>query len=234
MIRPADKANYTLLAQEFRRQLDALGATTGKHYTLSAFLPADPAKITAGIDIPGLFGAFDFATVQGYDYHGAWETTTNQQSALRVAAGDPSAPDRRFSSEIAVNAYVNGGAPKSKLTLGVPFYGRGWTGVPRGSTNGLFQTATGPAPGSYENGFEDYHKLKEKLASGGYTLYRDEAAGHAYLYNGTVLYTYDDPTEITRKAGWIKEQGLAGAMIWSFDGDTANGELMTALANGLK
>ncbi|MEV7213781.1 glycoside hydrolase family 18 chitinase [Kitasatospora cineracea] len=234
VIRPADKANYTLLAQEFRRQLDALGATTGKHYTLSAFLPADPAKIAAGIDIPGLFGAFDFATVQGYDYHGAWEMTTNQQSALKVAAGDPSTPDRRFSSEIAINAYVDGGAPKSKLTLGVPFYGRGWTGVPRGTTNGLFQPATGPAPGSYENGFEDYYKLKEKLASGGYTLYRDEAAGHAYLYNGTVLYTYDDPTEIARKAGWIKEQGLAGAMIWSFDGDTANGELMTALANGLK
>ncbi|MEU3497137.1 glycoside hydrolase family 18 protein [Kitasatospora cineracea] len=181
-----------------------------------------------------MFGVFDFAAVQGYDYHGARETTTNQQSALEVAAGDPSTPDRRFSSELAVDAYVNGGAPRSELTLGVPFYGRGWTGVPRGSTNGLFQTATGPAPGSYENGFEDYHKLKEKLAGGGYTLYRDPVAGHAYLYNGTVLYTYDDPTEITRKATWIKEQGLAGAMIWSFDGDTANGELTTALANGLK
>ncbi|WP_395293328.1 glycosyl hydrolase family 18 protein [Kitasatospora hibisci] len=234
IFRPADKANYTLLAQEFRRQLDALGATTGKHYTLSAFLPADPAKITAGIDVPGLFGAFDFATIQGYDYHGAWEMTTNQQSALKVAAGDPSTPDRRFSSEIAINAYVDGGAPKSKLTLGIPFYGRGWTGVPRGTTNGLFQSATGPAPGSYENGFEDYHKLKDLAASGGYTLYRDPVAGFAYLYNGTVFYTYDDPTEIARKTAWIKSQGLAGAMVWSFDGDTASGELMAAVDNGLR
>ncbi|MFG2823027.1 glycosyl hydrolase family 18 protein [Kitasatospora sp. NPDC048365] len=234
VFKPADKANYTLLAQEFRRQLDALGATTGKHYTLSAFLPADPAKVSAGIDIPGLFGAFDFATIQGYDYHGAWETTTNQQSAIKLAAGDPSTPDRQFSSEIAINAYLQGGAPKSKLTLGVPFYGRGWTGVPRGTTNGLFQTSTGPAPGTYENGYEDYHKLKDMAASGGYTIYRDPASGHAYIYNGTVLYTYDDPTEIARKAAWIKSQGLAGAMIWSFDGDTANGELMTALSNGLK
>ncbi|MFF0409448.1 glycosyl hydrolase family 18 protein [Kitasatospora sp. NPDC004745] len=234
IFRPEDKADYTLLAQEFRRQLDALGATTGKHYTLSAFLPADPAKIAAGIDVPGLFGAFDFATIQGYDYHGAWEMTTNQQSALKVAAGDPSTPDRRFSSEIAINAYVNGGAPKSKLTLGIPFYGRGWTGVPRGSTNGLFQSATGPAPGSYENGFEDYHKLKDMATSGGYTLYRDPVAGFAYIYNGTVLYTYDDPTEIARKTAWIKAQGLAGAMVWSFDGDTAGGELMAAVDNGLK
>ncbi|AUG81254.1 glycoside hydrolase [Kitasatospora sp. MMS16-BH015] len=229
---PADKANYVLLAQEFRRQLDALGATTGKHYTLSAFLPADPAKISAGIDIPGLFGQFDFATIQGYDYHGAWETTTNQQSALHLAAGDPG--PFQFSSEIAVNAYVNGGAPKSKLTLGIPFYGRGWTGVPAGSTHGLFQTSTGPAPGTYENGYEDYHKLKSMATSGGYTIYRDPVAGYAYLYNGSVFYTYDDPTEMARKTAWIKQQGLAGAMVWSFDGDTPNGELMAAVDNGLK
>ncbi|GLW59402.1 glycosyl hydrolase family 18 protein [Kitasatospora phosalacinea] len=163
------------------------GSTAINGWTLSAFLPADPAKIAAGIDVPGLFGAFDFATVQGYDYHGARETTTNQQSALKVAAGDPSTPERQFSSEIAINAYLDGGAPKSRPTPGVPFYGRGWTGVPRGTTNGLFQTATGPAPGSYENGFEDYYKLKEKLASGGHTLYRDPVADHAYIYNGTVL-----------------------------------------------
>ncbi|WP_033820504.1 glycoside hydrolase family 18 chitinase [Kitasatospora sp. MBT63] len=232
--KPADKANYTLLAQEFRRQLDALGATTGKHYTLSAFLPADPLKVSAGIDIPGLFGAFDFATIQGYDYHGGWETVTNQQSAIKLAAGDPSPANQRFSSEIAIDAYVGGGAPKSKLTLGIPFYGRGWTGVPRGTTNGLFQTATGPGPGTYEPGYEDYHKLKDMATSGGYTIYRDPVAGFSYIYNGSVLYTYDDPTEIARKTAWIKSQGLAGAMVWSFDGDTANGELMTAVSNGLK
>ncbi|MEU1506529.1 glycosyl hydrolase family 18 protein [Kitasatospora sp. NPDC005748] len=234
IFRPTDKANYTLLAQEFRRQLDALGATTAKHYTLSAFLPADPAKVTAGIDIPGLFGAFDFATIQGYDYHGGWEMSTNQQSAIKLAAGDPSTPDRQFSSEIAINAYLNGGAPKSKLTLGIPFYGRGWTGVPRGTTNGLFQTATGPGPGTYEAGFEDYKKLKQMATGGGYTIYRDPVAGHAYIYNGTVLYTYDDPIEIARKTAWIKSQGLAGAMVWAFDGDTPNGELMAAVDNGLK
>ncbi|MFB6890718.1 glycosyl hydrolase family 18 protein [Kitasatospora sp. NPDC056327] len=234
VFRPADKANYVLLAQEFRRQLDTLGAATGKHYTLSAFLPADPAKIAAGIDVPGLFGAFDFATIQGYDYHGGWETVTNQQSGVKVAAGDPNPPARQFSSEVAIGAYVNGGAPKSKLTLGIPFYGRGWTGVPRGTTNGLFQSATGPGPGTYEPGFEDYKRLKQMAAGGGYTLYRDPVAGHAYIYNGNVFYTYDDPVEIARKTAWIKSQGLAGAMIWAFDGDTPNGELMAAVDNGLK
>lgn len=106
--------------------------------------------------------------------------------------------------------------------------------MPRGTTNGLFQSATGPAPGTYENGYEDYHKLKTMASGGGYTIYRDPVAGHAYIYNGTVLYTYDDPIEIARKTAWIKSQGLAGAMLWSLDGDTTNGELMTAVDTGLR
>ncbi|MFF1794540.1 glycosyl hydrolase family 18 protein, partial [Kitasatospora sp. NPDC058263] len=107
-------------------------------------------------------------------------------------------------------------------------------GGPPPTTNGLFQTATGPGPGTYEAGFEDYKKLKQMATGGGYTIYRDPVAGHAYIYNGTVLYTYDDPIEIARKTAWIKSQGLAGAMVWAFDGDTPNGELMAAVDNGLK
>ena len=47
---PQDKPNFTALLAEFRTQLDAYGAT-GKQYLLTAFLPADPAKIDAGWDI---------------------------------------------------------------------------------------------------------------------------------------------------------------------------------------
>jgi chitinase len=32
----------------------------------------------------------------------------------------------------AINAYIGGGFPSTELTLGVPLYGRGWTGVPDG------------------------------------------------------------------------------------------------------
>ena len=92
VVRPEDKANLTLLLQEFRTQLDAYGAQTNKHYELSAFLPADPAKIAAGFDGPKIFSSLDFGNVQGYDYHGTWETVTNQQSAIRVPRGAPVDP----------------------------------------------------------------------------------------------------------------------------------------------
>lgn len=33
---------------------------------------------------------------------------------------------------------------------------------------------------------------------------------------------------------WVKQQGLRGAFSWEFSGDTANGELATAIHTGLQ
>ena len=65
-----------------------------------------------------------------------------------------------FSIDGAVKAWVAAGAPrKSKLVLGIPYYGQGWTGV-TGGGDGLFQPADRcrrRAPGAA--GTEDYKKL---------------------------------------------------------------------------
>jgi chitinase len=229
IVRPEDKQNFTLLLQEWRRQLTAYGNTIGKQYELTAFLPADPDKVVAGYEVSSVFNTLDFATVQGYDLHGGWETTTNNQSAIHLPAGDPG--PKPFSVEIAVNAYTSRGAPAGKIVLGIPLYSRGWTGVPN-VNRGLHQTATGPAPGRFEAGINDY-KLIKPLLSSGYTLHRDPASGHAWIFNGSTFWTFDDPTEITRKTDFIKANGLGGAMAWSLDGDTTNGELMTAISQGI-
>jgi chitinase len=223
-IRPEDKQNFTALLREYRGQLDRLGRTTHRRFDLTAFLPADPAKIDRGFEVRKIFRYLTFATTQGYDYHGSWDPITNQQSALRTPAGDPTEP--KFSTQVAIDALLAAGAPRDRLVLGVPFFSRGWTGV-ADQNNGMFQPATGPAPGSLEAGFEDYRFLKPQLAN--FTAHRDNRAGHAWLFDGTTLWTWDDPVEMTRKAHYVRNRGLGGVMIWSLDGDTADGELITAL-----
>jgi chitinase len=148
-VRPEDRENFTALVQEFRDQLDDLEDETGRDYELTAFVPADPDKVEAGYEIPQIMPNLDFLTVQGYDFHGAWdaEGPTNHQSNLVLVDGDPG-PDF-FSSEIAVDAYLERGADPEDLLLGLPFYGRGWEGVEPGPNgDGLFQPATAPAPAS--------------------------------------------------------------------------------------
>ncbi|MEV0899295.1 glycoside hydrolase family 18 protein [Actinoplanes sp. NPDC049802] len=230
VIRPEDKQNFTLLAAEFRAQLDRLARADRKKYLLTAFVPAAPAKITAGFEVSKIFRYLDFATVQGYDFHGTWEPVTNQQSALRVPAGAPDDPD--FSVENTINAWIAGGAPKRKLVLGVPYYSQGWTGV-TGTGNGLFQPAAGPAPGVFANGTEDWKTLK-KLPAQGFTVHRDLRNGHAWLFDGNTFWTYDDPAVMLQKTLYIRARGLGGAMMWSLDGDDENASLTKAISAGLR
>jgi len=231
--RPEDRENFTALVAEFRSQLDALQEETGRDYGLTSFMPADPAKVEAGFEVDRIMPDFDFVTVQGYDYHGAWEEETAHQSNLRVSPDDPNPEDRLFSGEVAVEAWTSRGADPADLVLGVPFYGRGWTGVEPGPDgDGMFQPAAGPAPGSYEDGIEDW-KVLENLPGQGYEVHRDEESGAAWIYDGTTLWTYDDGTEMERKGRWIGEQGLGGAMVWSLDGDDADGTLIRALDGSL-
>ncbi|MEU5784624.1 glycoside hydrolase family 18 protein [Micromonospora lupini] len=229
VIRPEDRENFTKLLAEFRRQLDAYGRTTRAHHPLTAFLPANPATMDAGYEGRKIFKYLDFGTVQGYDFHGGWEAVANQQSALRVPAGSPDNPD--FSVEVAVDGWLTRGAPRDKLVLGIPYYGRGWTGV-TGGGNGLFQPAAGPAPATYEAGYEDYKQLKT-LAGNGYTVHRDLRAGHAWLFDGTTFWTYDDPAVVLQKMLYIRRTGLGGAMIWSLDGDDDNATLTKTIGLGL-
>ncbi|MFG2167256.1 glycoside hydrolase family 18 protein [Micromonospora chersina] len=229
VVRAEDRENFTKLLAEFRRQLDAYGRQARKHYALTAFLPANPAAMDAGYEGRKIFRYLDFATVQGYDFHGSWDQVTNQQSALRVPAGAPDSPD--FSAQVAIDGWLARGAPRGKLVLGIPYYGRGWTGV-TGGGDGLFQPAAGPAPATFEAGSEDYKQLKT-LPGKGFTVHRDLRAGHAWLFDGTTFWTYDDPAVVFQKTLYIRRAGLAGAMVWSLDGDDDNATLTRTISVGL-
>jgi chitinase len=227
--RPEDKANFTKLLDEFRNQLDAYGRKVHKHLQLTAFLPANPTNIDAGFEVRKIFGQLDFATVQGYDFHGTWESQTNQQSALRQPAGDPVSPD--FTVESTVNAWLKRGAPRGEIVVGMPYYSRGWTGVPD-INHGLFQSSTGPAPGPVEAGTANYKDLASQVGAK-LMLFRNSRAGFAWLYDGTNFWTFDDARVIAQKTAFIRHNDLGGAMVWSLDGDDNTGTMTDELVRGL-
>jgi chitinase len=229
VISPADKSNLTLLLAEFRRQLDRYGKETRHHYLLTQFLPAGPAKIDAGFEVNKIFKYLDFGTVQGYDLHGPWESVTNHQSNIFTTRSDPSDP--RFSIDDTIRAYLRRGAPSEDLVVGVPFYSHGWTGV-ASANHGLYQPSTGAAPGTWEAGTEDYKVAKTFLGTG-FTRYEDRRAGAAWLFDGTTFWTFDDPRVLTAKTRYVDENDLGGIMFWELSGDTADGELIHAIAAGL-
>ncbi|MEU7530851.1 glycosyl hydrolase family 18 protein [Saccharothrix sp. NPDC042600] len=237
-ISPDDKRNNTLLIEEFRRQMDELSQTTGRRYQLTAFTPADRGKIEAGWELGRVAQSMDIFNVQGYDFHGSgsdnsWEPNrTGHQGNLYPDADDPY--PFHFSVEDTVNAYLEAGVHPRKITVGLAFYGRGWQGVQDGGKKGEWQSATGAAPGQFqeEAGTRGYSNLIASVP--GCTVYHDEAAvaTSCFTGNGGQWWTFDDVWSIQKKTAWMKSRGLLGAMIWEMSGDT--GTLMGAVDAGLR
>ncbi|AUG81319.1 chitinase [Kitasatospora sp. MMS16-BH015] len=227
-----DKANLTALLAEFRRQLDAL---PGPHKLLTAFTPADQNKIGAGWDLGQDFTSLDIGNIQGYDFHGSgsdnsWEPNlTGHQANLYASTADPYG--FHFSTDAAVQQYLTAGINPRKLTIGIPFYGRGWQTVTDGGTHGLWQAAGGAAPGQFqeEAGTRGYNNLITSVP--GLTVYHDTQAVATYGYTGAggQWWSFDDPWSIAQKAAYVKSKGLLGTMIWEMSGDTPSGTLFSNL-----
>ncbi len=228
---PNDKRNYTLLLAEFRKQLDAAGAQLGKRFLLTTAIGSGGDKI-ANTE-PGEYSkSLDWINIMSYDFHGGWEASgpTDFQSNLHP---DPDSPNTKtptgatYNVESAVKALLAAGVPSSKLVVGIPFYGRGWTGVSAGPKgDGLYQKATKPAPGTYEAGIEDYRVLKN--AAG--TVREHPVAKQAWKFDGSTFWSYDTPATIRGKLDYVKQQNLRGVFNWELDGDTADSELLKVLS----
>ncbi|MDA8454820.1 glycoside hydrolase family 18 protein [Acidovorax sp. GBBC 3334] len=220
-VRPEDTANFTLLLQEFRRQLDAVDPAL--RLTIAA--PAGPQN-SAKIDLAAVSKTVDFINLMAYDLHGSWESRTNHQAAL---APSPRDPDRAQELSVAetVARYLQAGVPPRKIVVGAPLYSRGWSGVGTAG-NGLYQAATGLPAGTFEAGIEDFKTVRAKP---GFTRHWDAWARSAWLFDGSTFWTFDDEPVVREKARAVRLTGLRGLMFWELSGD--GGELVRAAGDEL-
>ncbi len=209
----------------FRNLMQALRNRFGSSYLVTSAITADGSsggKIDA-TDYNAAAQYLNWYNVMTYDYFGAFNAQgpTAPHSPLTSYTGIPTAG---FNSDAAIQKLKGKGVPASKLLIGIGFYGRGWTGVTQATPGG---TATGAAPGTYEAGIEDYKVLKNSCPTTG------TIAGTAYAKCGSNWWSYDTPSTIGGKMTYSRNQGLGGAFFWELTGDTGNGELITAMKNGL-
>jgi len=227
--RSEDKSNYTQVLGEFRRQLNELGENENRHYLLTVAAPIGPGTIR-NIQPDIFYILLDWINLMGYDFHGTWEQTTNFNAPLFSTSTDPS--DAGLNVDAAVKTYLNLGVPPEQLVLGVPFYGKGWSGVLE-TDHGLYQPSTeGAAPGTWEAGSYDYKDIQRNYLSI-YQRYWSNEAYVPWLYDPMekLFISYDDPQSLEAKAGYTHDMGLAGVMIWELSqGDET---LLEAINRGL-
>ena len=165
---PADRENFNYLMRDLRTVLGE-----------ERLLTLASSAYAEYIDFFACEQYLDFVNIMTYDmanapyHHAALYASENTEGCC----------------EGAVKAHVEAGVPIEKLVLGMPFYGRGGTTMPR---------------------FVDYKEIK---AENGMVEMWDDVAKAPYLADseGNLVLGYDTPKSMKIKCDYIKEQGMLGA-----------------------
>ncbi len=235
--RPQDRADATALVRALRARLDALGATTQRHYLLTLASPAGSWQqggaysVTDSYDLAALAPLLDWFNVMTYDMNNIFSPLSGFNAPLAADPQDPSPQPARARDNLrsAVRLYESHGVPPQKIMLGVAFYGRGFTGV-SSRRAGLYSRYTGGYPET------PWKSVRRWLTDGHWVRHWSDTARAPWLYNARrrLFFTYDDPQSMAIKAGFIRRAGLRGAMIWVLGEDDPHNGLLNALTRHLR
>ena len=203
---PADASqgrDYIALLATLRQYLPA------PQYTLSSALPAGEWALQH-INLAHASHYLDMINLMAYDYSGPWVKKCGHQAQL-FTPHIPHSPEAAISCHSAVSYMMQQGVPRHKIVMGVPAYGRSFTG-----TRGIGHSFSGQAG---EEGTFEYRDLPRPGAE----EHVDEQLGAAYCIGGDGgLVTYDTPQTVRMKANYVRQNGLGGLFYWTGTGDASS------------
>ncbi|WP_082115898.1 glycosyl hydrolase family 18 protein [Hymenobacter terrenus] len=217
----SDYANFAVLVEDIR-------AAIGPDKLITAAFSATPTKFSQ-FDWARLSRSMDYFNFMTYDYNGGWSNKAGHNSPLYDY---PNAEFAGFSLDATTKGIKAAGIPLNKVNLGVAFYGRGVVTsgpaalnaptVKRQETvtpDGSVMTAADFAnwPKDVWDGTPNYNAILAGTTS--WTDHWDDDAKVPYKTNGSYFLSYDNERSVGLKAQYIKDQQLAGAIVWSISGD---------------
>ena len=138
------------------------------------------------------------------------------------------------SAEQTVNTFVQQGASRNKLIVGLAFYGRKFNVTSSGSGIGYDNNLSTAEAITYTNIYNNY-LVKIKNGSTTITRYWDDKTKAPYIYDKStrIWITYDDPESIGYKCDYVVEQNLGGVMFWDY-GEDQTFQLIQAIYDSLR
>ncbi|XP_067863655.1 acidic mammalian chitinase-like isoform X2 [Heptranchias perlo] len=219
---PQDKHLFTILTQELKAAFEAEGKSTGQpRLLLSAAVAAEKPTIETAYEIPQLARTLDFFNVMTYDFYGAWNSFTGENSPL-YALPSAQGNNKFYNLAYTMTHWKDSGVPAEKLNLGFPAYGRSYRLSTSSTAVGAPANGAGPA-GHYtqQTGFLAYFEI---------CLYLKGAIEKwnfpqmvPYAYKGNVWVGYDNPQSYEEKIKWLKQNNMGGAMVWTLSLDDFSG-----------
>jgi chitinase len=220
---PDDRENYTKLLQAIRYRLDNLTRQTGKTYGLTAALPCNPKHID-NLEVDKLANILTEFNLMSYDLFGSWDPVTGANAPLYHQGFG----DEDFNIHSCVENYVALGAPRERMNIGLPFYGRSFKGATGpNQPHGGNDEANWPDDEGTPQYFNIYQKLPYMIQvrdNIGKTQYAYTKRGDPKLPPGGEmlpegLVSFDDERAICDKVHYAQTNDLGGFIVWELSGD---------------
>ncbi|XP_044731929.1 chitotriosidase-1 [Chrysoperla carnea] len=209
-----DRTSYVNLLKELRLAFEGEAKSSGQpRLLLTAAVPASFEAIAAGYDVPEISKYLDFINVMTYDFHGQWERQVGHNSPL-FPLESATSYQKKLTVDFSAREWVKQGAPKEKLMIGMPTYGRSFTLVNTTQFDIGAPASGGGVAGKYtaEAGFMSYYEICDFLHGDNTTLVWDNEQQVPFAYRKD------------QWMAWLKEEGFGGIMIWSVDMDDFRGQ----------
>ncbi len=211
----ADRQNFTLLLREIRDSLHALETQTGREFLLTAAFGVAPTRM-AEIEWSAVTPLLDFINLMTYDFYGSGFSVTNHHSPLFPPAKGIDGFDLNSVVFHLENRY---GVPSDKINIGLAFYGRSLKTNGKPDLHVTSQRKPDAVTFPEDGGAPAFYNILSRLSQ--FTYCWDSLAQAPYLQGkkANTFVSFDDEQSIGKKARYILEHNLAGAIIWDITGD---------------
>ena len=205
VFRPEDKQNFTALMADLRAALDLEGKARKRHLALT-FAAGASTEFLDHTEMAKVQASVDFVNLMTYDFRVAGDGGLAGHHANLYPS--PSDPDQA-SADRGVREFLAAGVPPRKLVLGVPFYGRAWSGGHRRGATASTSRARRRAE-KIETGYASL--AADRVGKGGFERRWDDKAQAPYLWNAEkkIFISYEDPESLRAKCRYIREQRPGG------------------------
>ncbi|KAL9050647.1 MAG: hypothetical protein Q9162_006506 [Coniocarpon cinnabarinum] len=182
------------------------------------FLLTASTSFNALIDLKNAAEYLDLLNVKCFDFAKSSSATRVTHTSQTYSSNGPGDADG-LSCYTVIDNLVQRGVPPHKIMLGIPAFGRAYPGATR-----LGEVY------SKENGHSKTSPYAELPISQRHVEF-DHAAGACYRRNSDgTLVSFDNPWSVEKKAALVKDNGLAGLIVWDALNDSSDSRISLVLA----
>lgn len=213
--------NYATLLYELRESVDK------KNLLLTAAVYRSPTInwLHATYPVKAIASNLDWINLMAYDYYSpTWEP--NHVTGVNADLFDPKGI---VNTHVMIGKWIAKGLPKTKIVLGMPFYGRAWKltnpstdfkigAVADGVPSKKVARANGIDADTGEISYRNIKKFIQNYQRTTVAVY-DRKYVTNYCYSGNTWISYDDVGSIKAKISYSNFIGLLGYYAWEVGSD---------------